>query len=79
MQINLTFKDTQKERELYIWLKSQIGMGAFIKQILYKQYLAETVQPSPSTNTAQIPTDNLQIATDTPDENMNVDFGEWGM
>lgn len=41
-KINLSFKDTEKEKELYEWILEQseiIGRSNYIKQILYEKML----------------------------------------
>lgn len=43
-KVSVSFKDTQKEQELYEWAKNKseiIGMSAFIKQTLYEKMLEE--------------------------------------
>lgn len=44
VKIPLSFKDTEKEKELYSWIKERseiIGQSNFIKQILYEKMLKD--------------------------------------
>ncbi|MDB1931708.1 hypothetical protein PMY12_14665 [Clostridium tertium] len=44
VKIPLSFKDTEKEKELYNWVKEKseiIGQSNFIKQILYERMLLD--------------------------------------
>ncbi|BFK81505.1 hypothetical protein I3900191A7_16500 [Clostridium baratii] len=43
-KVSVSFKDTEKEKELSEWLKEKseiIGMSAFIKQTLYEKMLED--------------------------------------
>lgn len=43
-KINLSFKDTSEEKELYKWISNKstiIGKSNYIKQVLYEKMLQE--------------------------------------
>lgn len=40
-QLNISFKDNDTERDLYLWIKSKLNPGTYAKELLYSEYLAE--------------------------------------
>lgn len=44
MKVNISFKETEEDKELYEYLKKKskiIGQSSYIKQLLYEQMLKE--------------------------------------
>ena len=40
-QINISFKNTIPEQELYNWLKNKLNTGSYVKEVLNTEFLRE--------------------------------------